>query len=95
MIDDGQRVLVESVETFTDGFNVVISSSRRQPASHEPCGHGFIADLEVEDEGAWFDCFLELDALSYFTRISINQVALGTLQFGHHGFFQQVQHNVL
>ena len=90
MIDERQRVFVEGVQTFTDGFDVVIGTSGRQSTAHEPLGHGFVADLKVDDEGTGFDVLFKLDALSHLSGVSIDQVALGGLQLGEHSFLQQV-----
>ena len=95
VIDDGQRMFVESVETLADGVDVVVGASGRQSAAHQPFGHRFVADLKVKDQGARADLFLKLDALSNFPRITVDQEALGSGQLGEHGFLQQVQHNNL
>ena len=95
MTDNRKRVFVERIQTFANGLDVVIGATRRQTATQQSLGHGLVADVEVDDEGTGTDFLLKSDALVHLTRIPINQVALGALQFGQHGLLQQVQHYVL
>ena len=63
-------MLVEGVETFLDGVNVIINASGGLSTLEETFSHGLVADLEIEDLGARTDFFFELFSLSNFTRVS-------------------------
>ncbi len=75
VIDDGARVFVEGFETLADGLGVVVDTSGSQAASHQPLGHGLVADFEVEHLSARPNFRLELDALRHFARVAVDQEA--------------------
>merc|ERR1719414_74317 len=91
--NDRLGMLVERVEPFLDGLNVVVDTSGRLATLQETLSHGLVFHIEVEDFGARSDLFLEFLTLSHFTRIAINEETFGSGQFANHSLSQEVKNN--
>ena len=95
VVDDGARMFVESIQPLADGFLVVVDASGGQTAAQKSLGHRLVADFEVKHQSARIDLGLELDSLSHFTRVSVDQETLGRGQFLEHFQFDQIQDRFL
>lgn len=60
-------MLVESIQSLLDRFDIVIDSSGGLSSVEQTLGHGVIADFEIEDFGARTDLFLKLLTLIAIT----------------------------